>query len=127
MRVDRWLWVSRHYKTRSLATDACKKNWIKLDGQPIKPSKEIKPKDILSIKIGPLNKIVRVIELAPRRLSASLAQNLYIDVTSPDEKKIALEKKIKITPTVLTKKGIGRPTKKQRRDLEEFLYPMEET
>lgn len=127
MRVDRWLWVSRHYKTRSLATEACKKNWIKLDGHPIKPSKEIKPRDILSIKTGPLTKVVQVIELAPRRLSSSLAQNLYIDLTSPDEKKIALEKKVKIKATVLTKKGIGRPTKKQRRDLEEFLYPMEET
>jgi ribosome-associated heat shock protein Hsp15 len=127
MRVDRWLWVSRHYKTRSLATEACKKNWVKLDGSPIKPSKEIKNSDILYIKIGPLNKVIRVTEVAPRRLSASLAQNLYIDLTSPDEKRIALEKKVKITPTTLTKKGIGRPTKKQRRDLEEFLYPMEET
>ena len=82
--------------------------------------------DTLSVKIGPLNKVVQVIELAPRRLSASLAQNIFIDLTLPDEKRMALEKKIQITPTVLTKKGIGRPTKKQRRDLQEFLYPKEE-
>ena len=126
MRVDKWLWVSRHYKTRSLATEACKKNWVKLDGYPIKPSKEIKPMDILSLKMGPLTKVVKVIELAPNRLSATLAQNIYSDLTSPNEKRVALEKKIQIKPTVLTKKGIGRPTQKQRRDLQEFLYPTEE-
>jgi len=70
--------------------------------------------------------VVKVIELAPNRLSATLAQNIYSDLTSPNEKRVALEKKIQIKPTVLTKKGIGRPTKKQRRDLQEFLYPTEE-
>ena len=126
MRVDKWLWVSRNYKTRSLATEACKKNWVKLDGFPIKPSKEIKPMDILSVKMGPLTKEIQVIELAPRRLSASLAHNIFRDLTPPDEQRLALEKKIAIKPTIMTKKGIGRPTKKQRRDLQEFLYPTEE-
>ena len=126
MRVDKWLWVSRHYKTRSLATEACKKNWVKLDGFPIKPSKEIKPMDILSVKMGPLTKVIQVIQLTPNRLSASLAKNIYRDITTPDEKSVALEKKFSVKPTILTKKGIGRPTKKQRRDLEEFLYPTEE-
>ena len=82
--------------------------------------------DILSLKMGPLTKVIQVIQLTPSRLSASLAKNIYRDITTPDEKSVALEKKISVKPTILTKKGIGRPTKKQRRDLQEFLYPTEE-
>ena len=63
VRLDRWLWSVRIFKSRNLATEACKKNWVKLDGHPAKPSKEIKMGDVITIKLGPLQKIVSVVGL----------------------------------------------------------------
>ena len=122
MRLDRWLWSTRHYKTRNMASEACKKNWVKINGHPAKPSKNIEIGKTASIKLGPLEKIVRVEGLSERRLSASLAQNLFTDLTRPEEYEKAKEHRKLLAPRVVNKKGLGRPTKKQRRDLEEFLY-----
>ena len=67
VRLDRWLWSVRIFKSRNLATEACKKNWVKLDGHPAKPSKEIKMGDVITIKLGPLQKIVSVVGLIEKR------------------------------------------------------------
>ena len=123
MRVDRWLWSARLYKTRNMATEACKKNWVKINDQPIKASKEIRKGDIISVKLGPLQKLVRVEDLSQRRLSASLAQNLLSDLTTAEAYEKAKEVGKRLTLRITNKKGTGRPTKKQRRDLEDFLYP----
>ena len=123
MRVDRWLWSARLYKTRNMASEACKKNWVKINDQPIKASKEIRKGDIISVKIGPLQKVVRIEDLSQRRLSASLAQNLLSDLTTPESYEKAKEVGKRLAPRITNKKGTGRPTKKQRRDLEDFLYP----
>lgn len=123
MRVDRWLWSARLYKTRNMASEACKKNWVKINDQPLKASKEIRKGDIISVKIGPLQKVVRIEDLSQRRLSASLAKNLLSDLTTPEAYEKAKEVGKRLTLRITNKKGTGRPTKKQRRDLEDFLYP----
>ena len=123
MRIDRWLWSARLYKTRNMASEACKKNWVKINDQPLKASKEIRIGDIISIKLGPLQKVVRIEELSEKRLSASLAQNLLSDLTTPEAYEKAKEHGQLLTFRITNKKGTGRPTKKQRRDLEDFLYP----
>lgn len=123
VRIDRWLWSVRLYKTRSLATEACKKSRVRIDGSPAKPSKEISVGDVISIKIGPLEKIVRVDAITVQRTSAALAADLVTDLTSEDAYKKAKQEKIKIGPSPFNLKGKRRPTKKLRRELDEFLYP----
>jgi len=121
VRLDRWLWSSRQFKTRSLATDACKRNWVKVNDGPGKPSKPIRIGDVLNIQKGPLLKTVKVVELLEKRVSAGVAAKSFLDMTPEEEHELAKEKSKRINlgcsmPTVK-----GRPSKKQRRDLEEFL------
>jgi len=123
IQLDKWLWAVRLYKTRTLATEACKKGSIKVENKSAKPSKEIKVGDKISIKLGPLLKEVQVEGLSQRRLSAALASDLVTDLTSPEEYEKAKEKKSFVPLPVKNTKGAGRPTKKQRRALDEFLYP----
>ncbi len=123
IRIDRWLWAVRIFKTRNLATEACKKNWIKIDNHPVKPSKEVCTGDIVIIKLGPLQKIVKVDGITDKRISAPLVAGLLTDLTSPEAYEKAKSDRLNISPRVLTSKGCGRPTKKQRRQLDDFLYP----
>ena len=123
VRVDRWLWATRIFKTRTLATEACQRNQVKLGGKPIKPSRNIKAGDILSIKLGPLQKEIKVVRLTEKRVSASLAKVLFSDLTSDEAYQEAREKKGQLKPKISLQRGMGRPTKKQRRQLDEFLYP----
>lgn len=123
LRLDKWLWAVRLYKTRTLATEACKQGLIKVKNKPAKPSREIKVGDTITIKIGPLLKKVQVEGLSARRLSAPLASDLITDLTSPEDYEKAKEQKYSIPLSTKKSKGTGRPTKKQRRALDEFLYP----
>ena len=123
VRLDRWLWSVRIFKSRNLATEACKKNWVKLDGHPAKPSKEIKMGDVITIKLGPLQKIVSVVGLIEKRTSAAKAGNYVADLTPPEAYEKAKQARLHLAPRIVSKKGIGRPTKKQRRELDDFLYP----
>lgn len=123
VRLDRWLWCVRLFKSRNLATEACKKNWVKIDDHPAKPSKEIKVGDVIRIKMGPLQKIVSVEGLIEKRTSASEAAKFLTDLTPPEAYQKAKQDRIYLAPRIMSKKGIGRPTKKQRRELDDFLYP----
>ncbi len=123
VRIDRWLWAVRVFKTRSMATEACKKNFIKMATLAVKPSKEINVGDIISVKLGPLQKILQVEGITAKRVSAKLAVQFVKDLTPPEAYEKAKREKLHLAPRIITKKGIGRPTKKQRRELDEFLYP----
>jgi ribosome-associated heat shock protein Hsp15 len=123
VRIDRWLWSVRIFKTRSLATEACKKNSVKINDQPLKASKLISVGQIISIKLGPLVKVVEVTGLTEKRVSASLVCRYLTDLTTEEAYAKAKQLKIHLKPRLFTKKGLGRPTKKQRRELDEFLYP----
>jgi len=122
VRIDRWLWAVRIFKTRSIATDACKKNSVKINDKPLKASKLISVGQIISVKLGPLVKVVEVKSLTEKRVSASLVCRYLTDLTTEEAYAKARELKLHLKPIRLTKKGLGRPTKKQRRELDEFLY-----
>jgi ribosome-associated heat shock protein Hsp15 len=113
VRVDKWLWAVRIYKTRSLATDACKSGRVKISGQVVKPSREVRIKDEISIHLGVYTKTVRVTGLLHNRLSALMVPGFLEDITPQAEyDKLTIQKEMK---TEFRPKGIGRPTKKHRR------------
>jgi len=117
VRIDKWLWAVRIFKTRNLATEACKKGKIIIDDQPVKPSRVVKPNDVVNVKKPPVLYSYRVKGLLGKRLSASLVQEYYENITPESE----FEKlKVKETFFVVRDKGAGRPTKKERRIIDNF-------
>jgi ribosome-associated heat shock protein Hsp15 len=119
LRIDKWLWAVRLYKTRSLASEACRTGKVIINEQTVKPSREIKLSDVLQIRQGPITKTVRVISFPPNRVSAKLVVNFMEDLTSPEEyKKLQL---MKDGGFVKRERGSGRPTKRDRRDIQEFF------
>jgi ribosome-associated heat shock protein Hsp15 len=118
-RIDKYLWAIRIYKTRTLAADAIKGGKVKFEHSAIKPSKEVKPGDVFTIQSGPIQKTIEVIELTEQRHAAKEAVNYYKDLTSPEEyqKLIALKNQ----PFMRRDRGTGRPTKKERRDIDDLL------
>lgn len=119
VRIDKWLWAVRIYKTRSKATEACKKGRIIIDELPVKPSREVHPGDIIEIKKAPITRKFKVLALAEKRMSAKLAEDYVEDITPPEEiELLETQKKMK---WLSRKPGTGRPTKKDRRDLDDFF------
>jgi ribosome-associated heat shock protein Hsp15 len=118
IRIDKWLWAVRIYKTRSIAADACKAGKVKWNGVVVKPSKEAKVGEIYKISIGPLLKTIKIKALLSNRVAAKIA-GLYMEDLTPieeyDKLKLIKEMKQGIRP-----RGYGRPTKKERRDMEKF-------
>ena len=118
-RADKWLWCVRLFKTRTLAAEACKGGKVKLNGDVVKPAKELKPGDELSFKSGPIMRVVRVLGFPPSRVNAKLAVNYVEDLTPPEEyEKLKLMKEL--GPPVFHT-GKGRPTKRDRRRMDDFL------
>lgn len=117
-RIDKWLWAMRIFKTRSLATDACKKGRIIINGLEAKPSHEVKPGEIIFIRKLPVVYTVKVIALTNNRLPASRVKEFMEDLTSPEE-----IQKLKISESAFftREKGTGRPTKKDRRLLDDVF------
>ncbi len=116
MRIDKYLWAIRIFKTRSLATEACRSGRIKLAGSSVKASHEVKLLEEFSIQKGPEKKIIKVTGLLPSRVDAKLAMNFYVDnspLPDPDA-----EFSIFHTPVFARERGTGRPTKKDRRDID---------
>jgi ribosome-associated heat shock protein Hsp15 len=122
VRVDKWLWAVRVYKTRSLATDACRRGHILVNGMAAKPSKEIKEHDHITVRKMPVLFSYIVKHAIEKRVSAKLLPDCLEDVTSIEE----LDKlKVKETYFMKRDRGTGRPTKKERRlinDLDENLF-----
>tara|TARA_B100002019_G_C21155742_1_gene540606 strand:- start:604 stop:999 length:396 start_codon:yes stop_codon:yes gene_type:complete len=122
VRVDRWLWSVRIYKTRTLATDACKRNWVKINDSLAKPSKDLFVGDTISCKCGSIQRKIRVLEILDKRVSAKLVDNYLIEITPKEEIQKAKAKRNFLTPIISgVKQSKGRPSKKKRRDLEEFF------
>lgn len=119
LRIDKWLWSVRLYKTRSLAADACRGGKIKLNGESIKPARTIKAGDEISFRSGIITRTVRVIDFPPARVSAKLVAGFMEDLTPPEEYAKAKEAKEFERPFFYT--GKGRPTKKDRRSIDGFL------
>ncbi len=117
-RIDKWLWFVRLYKTRSQATDACKGGLVKLNNEDVKPAKDLKPGDRLAIRKGALTVQVEVKGFPKSRLSPKLVTDFLIDHTPQED--IEKAKLIRETAFVVRDRGAGRPTKKERRDLDSW-------
>ncbi len=117
-RIDKWLWCVRIFKTRNKATAACKKGKIKIKGQEVKPSREVKIGDVIFIDLKKFTKTVKVIALLNNRVSAKLVPDYMIDMTP--EKEYNKLKAIKETNYEYRQRGLGRPTKKERRMIEKL-------
>jgi len=117
-RIDKWLWAARFFKTRSLAASAVKNGKVLLAGERIKASREIVVGDSLSIKQGVYTKVIEVRALFAQRRSASLAQAMYQETEHSVEQRLQLQEMIKLQP--VRRAGLGRPTKKERRQIIQF-------
>ncbi len=115
LRIDKWLWAVRLFKTRSLAADACRNGKVWINNIPVKPSFEMKENLTVQVRFGPIIKTVKVLKLTANRLSAKLVPDFMLDMTSPEEyKKLEIKKDVFF---VKRERGTGRPTKKERRDI----------
>lgn len=119
VRIDKWLWAVRLFKTRSIAIEACKKGRVSIKGMQVKASRMIKVGDVIEIKRPPIIYSFEVLDLIERRVGAKLAPDYRKDVTAPDQLEI-LEMS-KLSGFVDRARGMGRPTKKDRRDMETFI------
>lgn len=117
-RIDKWLWAARLYKTRTLATDACKNGRITLNGTPVKPSRTVKPGDEVGVRRPPVTYTFRVLSPIEKRVGAKLLPQILENITPPEQYEI-LEMS-RIGGFVDRAKGTGRPTKKDRRALDDF-------
>lgn len=119
MRVDKYLWCVRFFKTRSIATHACKQGKVKINGASVKPSREIYATDKLTVRKDQMDYEIEVLDLPPSRVGAKIA-GLYVNDITPKE---AFEKRelLKYSRDYYREKGSGRPTKKDRRDIDDLL------
>lgn len=118
VRVDKWLWAVRVFKTRSIASDACKKGRVMIGGVALKPSRNIRVGDVVQVRKAPITFSFKVLALAEKRMGAKVVPDFMENVTPPDQYEIM--ELNKISGFVDRQRGTGRPTKKERRDLEQF-------
>ena len=120
-RLDKWLWAARIYKTRTLAADACKNGRVTINGAQAKPARTVKEGDKVGVKKSPVTYTFRVKQAIEKRVGAKLLPDVLENITSPDQ--YELLEMSKISGFVNRAKGTGRPTKKDRRDLDDFFTP----
>lgn len=121
VRVDKWLWAARFFKTRSLATEAVGGGKVEVNGERAKPAKLVKPNDEIRLRLGPYEHIVIVQGLADRRGSAATAQALYEETDASRLARERLSAQLKMAPAAFVFEDKGRPTKKDRRDLSRLI------
>ena len=124
MRVDKYLWCVRYYKTRSIATEACKKGHITVNGQEAKPSKEVFPSDKITLRKDQITYILSVLDVPQNRVGPKLV-DIYRKDETPAEAFAHLEL-LKLSKEHYRTKGQGRPTKKDRRDIEDYTTESDE-
>ncbi len=118
VRIDKWLWAVRFYKTRTRAAEACKGGKVKIDGKNVKPSREIKPGEIIEVHHNYIKRTVKVLQAAQNRVAAKLVPELMEDLTPAEEfEKLEMLRKVN---SEKRERGAGRPTKKERRMIEKL-------
>ena len=118
VRIDKWLWATRVFKTRTIATDACKKGRVTIAGMNVKPSRPIKIGEIVCVKKPPITYSFLVKDIAENRMGAKLVPQYLENVTTPDQ--YELLEMVRISGFINRQKGLGRPTKKDSRELSKF-------
>lgn len=121
VRIDKWLWAVRIFKTRTIACDACKLGRVTIGGQKVKPSRNIKVGEIIEVRKPPITYSFKVLALSENRMGAKLVPGFMENVT-PKEQLDLLEMN-RISGFIDRAKGLGRPTKKDRRDIDDFTQP----
>ncbi|AEM71276.1 RNA-binding S4 domain protein [Allomuricauda ruestringensis DSM 13258] len=119
MRIDKYLWCTRYFKTRSIASNAVKKGHVKVNGGAVKPSRDVYPMDKIAVRKNQIDYQLTVLDVPESRVGAKLV-DIYRKDTTPKE---AFEHNelLQYAKKHYRKKGLGRPTKKDRRDLDDFL------
>ena len=120
-RIDKWMWAARIFKTRTIAAEACKKGRISINGSQVKPARMVKPGDVVQVRKPPVTYSFKVLQAIEKRVGAKLVPEIMENVTTPDQ--YELLEMSKIRGFVDRARGTGRPTKKERRDLDEFFMP----
>ena len=120
-RIDKWLWAARIFKTRSIASDACKNGRVTIGGVNMKPSRSVKVGDVVSVKKPPVTYSFKVLKTIEQRVGAKLLPEIYENVTDP--KQYELLEMSRISGFIDRARGTGRPTKKERRALDAFVEP----
>jgi ribosome-associated heat shock protein Hsp15 len=119
MRIDKYLWHTRYFKTRNIASTACKKGQVKINGQVVKSSRDVYPMDKIILRKNQINYELLVLDLPKNRVGAKLV-DIYRKDTTPKE---AFENQglLQYSKSYYRKKGTGRPTKKDRREIDDYL------
>ncbi len=120
-RIDKWLGAARIFKTRTIAAEACKKGRISINGAQAKPARMIKPGDTIQVRKPPVTYSFKVLQAIEKRVGAKLVPEVMENVTTPDQYEL-LEMN-RISGFIDRARGTGRPTKKDRRDLDDFFTP----
>ena len=120
-RIDKWLWAARIFKTRSIAADACKNGRVSVGTTNVKPSRTVKAGDVVSVRKPPVTYSFRILKPIEQRVGAKLLPEIYENVTSPDQ--YELLEMTRISGFVDRARGTGRPTKKDRRQMDAFVGP----
>ena len=122
-RIDKWLWASRIFKTRSIAADACKNGRVTIGGVNVKPSRMVKVGETVSVRKPPITYSFRILKTIEQRVGAKLLPEIYENVTAPEQ--YELLEMTRISGFVDRARGTGRPTKKDRRSLDAFINEMD--
>ena len=123
-RIDKWLWAARIFKTRSIAVDAIKNGRVTIQGVNVKPSRMVKEGEVVSVRKPPVTYSFKILKTIEQRVGAKLLPEIYENVTPADQYEL-LEMN-RISGFVDRQRGTGRPTKKERRALDEFLFDVDE-
>lgn len=123
-RIDKWMWAVRIFKTRTIAAEACKKGRISINGAGAKASRIVKPGDVVQVRKPPVVYSFKVLQAIEKRIGAKLVPQMMENVTTPDQ--YELLEMSKVSGFVDRARGMGRPTKKDRRSLEEFVTSLPE-
>ncbi len=121
-RIDKWLWAVRVFKTRTIAAEACKKGRVMLGGNTVKPARMIRPGDIVEVRKPPVTYSFKVLQAIENRVGAKLVPEVMENVTPPAQ--YELLEMSRISGFIDRARGTGRPTKKDRRAMEEFTTPV---
>jgi len=120
VRIDKWLWAVRLFKTRTVASDACKKGRVMIGNLSVKPSRSIRAGEIVQVRKPPVTYSFKVLALSDKRMGAKLVPQFMENVTPPDQ--YELMELNKMSGFVDRQRGQGRPTKKERRDMDQLIH-----
>ena len=119
-RIDKWMWAVRIFKTRTIAAEACKKGRISINGALAKAARMVKPGDVIQVRKPPVTYSFKVLQTIEKRVGAKLVPEMMENITAPEHELLEMSK---ISGFINRAKGTGRPTKKDRRELEDFTAP----